>query len=228
MNLCRPTLALAALIIGSYGALAAESDADKTWISDQSGCKLVEPERARGVVLKPIWDGECVDGFLSGPGMLKMGPVTYTGEFKNGQMLTGEMTMGDVSFKGEFKDNMPGRGVLKNPGATITAVVDKDGNFIGPAVAKYSDGSHYEGDLDKTRGMHGKGRHTKADGDYYEGEFQQTIAGTELANGYRPRAGRTRASTRSATETDEGSKFSRMARATKVSTKQVSVQGRDD
>jgi len=155
VSLSRPTLALAALVIGSSsGAFAVESDADKTWISDQNDCKLLEPEKFKGVVLKPLWDGACVDGFLSGRGTLKLGPVTYAGE---------------------FKDNMPSHGVFKHPGATITATFDKDGNFIGPAVADFSDGSHYEGDLDKTRGMHGKGRQTKADGDVYEGEFQDNL-----------------------------------------------------
>jgi hypothetical protein len=78
-------------------ALAAEPDADRTWLSYASGCKLVEPERSRGVVLKPIWDGECVDGFLSGHGTLKMGPVTYTGEFQQGRIVTGEMVLGEWS-----------------------------------------------------------------------------------------------------------------------------------
>lgn len=127
MNLSRPTLALAALLITSSGALAAESGADQDWLTDQGGCKLVEPESSRGLVLTPIWDRKCVDGFLSGQGVLKMGPLTYTGEFKQGQIVSGEMTMADTSFKGEFKDNMPARGVLKNPGGTTTAAFDKQG-----------------------------------------------------------------------------------------------------
>lgn len=171
MNLCRPTVALAALMISSSGALAAESDADKTWLTDQSGCKLVEPESSRGVVLKPLWDGECVDGFLSGQGTLKLGPITYTGEFKQGQILTGELTFREMTFKGEFNDNTPSRGAAKYAGTTITGVFDKDGNILGPVVAEFSDGSRYEGGYDKARGKHGKGRHTKAD-EVYEGEFQ--------------------------------------------------------
>jgi hypothetical protein len=172
VNLSRPILALAALTVTWSGALAAESDADQDWLTDQSGCKLVEPESSKGLVLKPIWDGKCVDGFLSGQGVLKMGPMTYTGEFKQGQIASGEATFGDTTFKGEFKDNMPARGVLENPSGTITAAFDKLGNYVGPVVMENADGSRYEGDLDKTRGKHGKGRQTKPDGEYYDGEFQ--------------------------------------------------------
>jgi hypothetical protein len=172
VSLSRPTLALAVLIIGSSGALAAESDADKAWLMDQNGCKLVEPDSARGVVLKPVWEGECIDGFLGGQGTLKLGPITYTGEFKRGQIVTGELLFREMTFKGEFIDNTPSRGTAKYGGTTITGVFDKEGNILGPVVADFSDGSHYEGDYDKSRGKHGKGRHTKADGDVYEGEFQ--------------------------------------------------------
>jgi hypothetical protein len=171
VSLSRPTLALACLLITSSGALAAESDTDQAWLTDQGGCKLVEPEIFKGLVLAPIWDGKCVDGFLSGQGVLKIGRLTYTGEFKQGQIVSGEMTTDEKSFTGEFKDNMPARGVLKNPGGTTTATFDKQGNFIGPVVEEYSDGSRYEGDLDKNRGRHGKGRYTMPDGEYYDGEY---------------------------------------------------------
>ncbi len=178
MNLSRPTLALAALIISSAGALAAEADANQTLITDQNGCKVVEPEKFRGMVVKASWDGACVDGFVSGQGELKIGPLTYTGEFTQGQMTNGKLAFpdGHGSFEGEFKDNWPtGRGVATGPEQTVRGVFDKEGQMIGPAVAEYSDGSRYEGELDKNRGKHGKGRHTKSAGDYYEGEFQNNL-----------------------------------------------------
>lgn len=178
MNLSRPILALAALIISSSAALAADADANQAWVTDQNGCKVVEPERIRGMVAKASWDGACVDGFISGRGELKIGPMTYTGEFTRGEMVSGKLAFPDGYgiFEGEFKNNWPdGRGVATRPEQTIRGVFDKEGQLIGPVVAEYSDGSRYEGEMDRDRGKHGKGRHTKSAGDYYEGEFQNNL-----------------------------------------------------
>lgn len=173
MNDFRSTLALAALIIGSSGTLAAEGGADQNWLTDQSGCKAVAPQKTTGMAIKATWDGACVDGLISGKGALKVGPVTYTGDFKQGQIASGELTMpGGGSYVGEFVDNSPaGRGVFKFPNMSLTATFGRNGETVGPVVMEWADGSRYEGPLNKDKRMEGKGRLTWANGNTHEGEF---------------------------------------------------------
>src|SRR4029453_18041254 len=89
MNAFRPTLALAALILSSLGALAGEVAAHQQSLADINGCKAVVPEKSTGVALKLAWNGACVDGLLSGKGTLQIGPARFIGEFKRGQIVSG-------------------------------------------------------------------------------------------------------------------------------------------
>src|SRR6185436_17170323 len=170
MNVFRPAVGLIALMLS---ALACGADADQRWLTDDKGCKAVAPDKAKGIAVKLIWDGACVDGFVSGKGTLQMGPGTFTGEFKQGQILNGGKLVLDAatSYVGEFVDNMPaGRGVYKYAGVTVTGIFDKDGNAIGPALMEWPSGERYEGTFNKSKQPEGKGRLTFNAG-YYEGEF---------------------------------------------------------
>jgi hypothetical protein len=178
VNLPRLTFALATLLMSSSAALAAEADADPNVLTDQNGCKVVRPEVMLGVVIKASWEGACVDGFVSGKGTLKIGPTTYTGEFEQGQIVTGEMTTpgGGGTFEGEFKANLPaGRGVYKRQGIAVSGVFDKDGLIAGPGVIEWPDGSRYEGGLDRNYLKQGQGRNTFSNGEYYEGGFLNNL-----------------------------------------------------
>lgn len=176
MSIFRSTLALAAIMFNSLGALAGEVAADQQSLMDINGCKAVAPEQFRGIALKLAWNGACVDGLLSGKGTLQIGHASFTGEFKRGQIVSGGKLTSDAnasSYVGEFVDNTPaGRGVYKDAEATVTAVFAKEGFFtIGPVVVERFDGTRYEGTLNKHRLKEGKGRLVYSNGDSYEGEF---------------------------------------------------------
>lgn len=154
---------------GAHGA----ADADKTWLTDQSNCKVVEPGKHRGLIDKTTWDGPCVEGYISGKGTLRIGLISLVGEFKQGQLVgIGEMQVRDEKYRGEFQDNAPfGNGIWTVPEGTAKGVWNKDGQAVGPAILEWEDGSRYEGGMNESWDMHGKGRASHADGTNYEGDY---------------------------------------------------------
>ena len=58
MSVFRPAVGLIALMLS---ALACGADADQRWLTDEKGCKAVAPDKAKGIAVKLIWNGACVE-----------------------------------------------------------------------------------------------------------------------------------------------------------------------
>lgn len=165
----------------STNVAAQGAAADAAWLVDASGCKFLDPstDSASGQDSTPRsfrWDGKCVDGFISGPGELRIEhlPILYRGDFANGRIVTGSVQVGPVTYQGEFLDNAPhGRGTMTLPDGRVATGPFEDGHATGRGFEiKWPNGSRYQGDIDrKGYDMEGTGTLTYADGSVYEGEF---------------------------------------------------------
>ena len=162
-------------LLCSINAVAQVAADDAKWLVDPSGCKFLNPSKD-STPLSMQWDGTCVDGFVSGPGELKIEgrrPMSYRGDFANGRIVTGSFHLGMVSYEGEFLDNTPhGRGTMTLPDGLVASGSFEKGYPIGRGFElKWPNGSHYQGDVGKHLAMEGTGTLTYSDGTTYEGEF---------------------------------------------------------
>jgi hypothetical protein len=160
----------------SINAVAQVAADDAEWLVDPSGCKFLNPSDDSAPL--PIqWDGKCVDGFVSGPGELKIEgrlPMVYRGDFAAGRIVRGSFQLPMVSYEGEFLDNAPhGRGTMKLPDGLVASGSFEKGHATGQEFElKWPNGSHYQGGVGKHLAMEGTGTLTYSDGTTYEGEFR--------------------------------------------------------
>lgn len=157
-------------------AVGAPGDAEPRWVLDANGCKFLSPAPP-GMQFTITWTGQCVDGFVSGPGEVRAESwFAYTGEFSQGRLVKGVGETNGSTYEGGFLDNLPnGPGETRTPDGLVTkgkyarGILDpKDVEFF------WANNTHYRGEIDpRTRSMHGKGVLYYADGTVYEGEFNR-------------------------------------------------------
>ncbi len=130
------------------------------------------------------WTGTCVNGHVSGRGILTVEDGRFEGEFRDGKLqghgvmsgaplFNGEEKLKDVKYEGEFKDTlMHGYGLL-----VIEEVLRYEGEFKrammhgqGVMIMKKK-GIRYEGEF-KNNNMHGRGVLEVKDKYRYEGDFK--------------------------------------------------------
>lgn len=145
------------------------------WFVSPSGCKFLNPGK-EPTALSIQWDGECVDGFVSGRGELKVEgrPMVYRGEFANGRITTGTMQLGMLFYEGEFVENAPhGRGAMTLPDGLVGSGSFEQGRPTGREFElKWPNGARYRGDVGQHLAMDGTGTLTYSDGTTYEGQFR--------------------------------------------------------
>lgn len=174
-------LSLAACIaLTCYAAIAAdEPTTEVKWLQDANGCRFLIPRQADESDAI-TWTGQCVDGFISGPGTVKVGTwQTFHGDFAHGQIVRGTIEYRNgTSFESEtFLDNrlhgeVSGR-MLR--GVTLKARFDHDKAQAEGAEFTWPDGSRYRGEIDpESLQPQGKGLFEYADGTVYEGAFKQS------------------------------------------------------
>jgi len=110
-----PRLALLAMLLScDISGSAQESPKQPRWLEDAKGCKFLDPDRR--YPLEPIsWSGECVNGFVEGKGdvVLELRKWTYSGTFRQGQLVEGKNARDNGTYEGRFKNNsLSGRGTL--------------------------------------------------------------------------------------------------------------------
>jgi hypothetical protein len=169
---------------------AEESSAGPQWLQDANGCKFVNPSDAKSATI--TWTGQCVDGFVSGPGEVQVGQwLKFRGEFAEGRIVKGTLDyIGRGSAEGSFVDNRLHGDVMVRAldGTTIRLQYDH-GTIKGEqAEITWPSGARYRGQIDpRTRLSQGKGTLEYPDGSAYEGEFKQGhLTGTgvmKYANG---------------------------------------------
>ena len=148
------------------------------WLQDANGCKFLNPLTLEAPSATITWTGQCVDGFVSGPGEVQVGQwMTFRGKFAQGRIAEGTLDYPSVeSLEGAFRDNRPHGDVVVRTlsGMTIKARYD-NGALLGEhADIAWPNGARYRGELDpRNRLLQGKGVLEYADGSVYEGEFEQ-------------------------------------------------------
>lgn len=156
---------------------AAAADAEPRWLLDTHGCKFLNPYPSDVAPFTIEWTGQCVDGYVSGQGEIRLPPdLTYRGEFVQGRILKGSAELRGEIYEGEFLDNRPhGRGTSRSPtGSAITATYVRGMIESTNVELTWPNKNHYRGEVDtRTKQMHGKGALQYADGSVYEGEFNQ-------------------------------------------------------
>jgi len=150
-----------------------ESSPGSRWLQDASGCKFLDLEmRYPAEVI--TWSGICVDGFVDGRGevTLSLRRWTFSGVFRQGQIIEGKNVRTNGTYEGEFKSNLPdGRGTLAlNDGRVIS------GDFVngrpgGKVSIRYLTGARYEGEVVNNLVPSGQGKLFFAGGGVYEGSF---------------------------------------------------------
>lgn len=165
-----------ALTCNSAGA-ADQASAEPKWLMDANGCKFlsVAPPNVSIVI---EWTGQCVDGFVSGPGEVRLTPGTsFRGEFSQGRILKGVIETRDAVYEGGFLDNQPhGEGVFRLPDDSTTKLQFNRGIPADQAEIQWPPpiGARYRGQIDRrTYAPNGKGVMEYGDGAVYEGEFKQ-------------------------------------------------------
>lgn len=137
------------------------------WIADDSGCRALNyrPQHLETIE----WTGACVDGYISGQGVLNW--------FWDGIQR--------YSYEGNYvQGKLQGKGVLKylngkSDGIKVEAEF-VDGHPNGFGVETWPDGARYEGEFKK--GVKTKGVKTWPNGARYEGEFKD---GKPMGEGFK-------------------------------------------
>jgi hypothetical protein len=162
-----------------HSAAAAEpAAAEPKWLQDANGCKFLSPAPARSLGAIS-WTGQCVEGFVSGPGEVRIAQwMSFRGEFAQGRLVKGVMEyVGRESYESEaFLDNrLNGNTVVRTlDGTTIQAQYDHGALKSEHAEILWPSGARYRGPLDPgSRLSQGKGTLDYPDGSVYEGEFKQ-------------------------------------------------------
>lgn len=129
------------------------------------------------------WDGECLDGYLHGKGILRVYDLNdtllgeYNGAMENG-MREGFGTVKGLNgamkgyfYKGTFSDNLEsGKGKAKYSNGDSYSGIFENGKRNGSGTYTYSDGTEYTGDH-KDNERHGSGTLKLKDGTTYAGNF---------------------------------------------------------
>lgn len=173
-------LSLAACIaLTCYAAVAAdEPTAEVKWLQDANGCKFLNPWPSEPPS-KITWTGQCADGFVSGPGNVRVGrSPTFRGEFLQGRIVKGTIEYGNgESYEGDaFLDNqLHGDVIGRMPERTIMKLRFDHGKAQGEhAEITWPDGNRYSGEIEpRSMFPEGKGLLEYATGTIYEGEFKQ-------------------------------------------------------
>ena len=169
-------LLLASLGLTGQVLFAADSNGDAKWLADANGCKFLNPGGTSPATIVE-WDGACVNGFISGPGQVRVSPVlVYRGEFSEGHAVKGVVESDGITFEGGFADNAPHGEVIASlrDGSTIKGTFDHGKIAAGNAEITWANGTKYRGEIDpRSRAMHGRGILEYSEGSVYEGEFKQ-------------------------------------------------------
>jgi hypothetical protein len=162
------------------GVASAQSEVrNERWLADANGCKFISPAPDTRAPDSPFsWTGACVDGFLSGPGVLSTADKTVVlrGEFTSGRIANGTLAMPFVVYEGEFRDNIPhGDGSLRFADGSVLKAKFVDGRpDESNAELTWPGGARYRGQIDPVaQQMSGKGTLELGDGAVYEGEFKE-------------------------------------------------------
>jgi len=147
------------------------------WVTDANGCKFLSPAPPEAPSFTITWTGQCLDGFVSGPGEVRVGSwLAYRGEFSQGRIVKGSAEKNGAVYEGSFLDNLPhGHGVSREPDGATTKGTWARG-VVDPTSVEHTwpNNTRYRGEIDpRTKLMHGKGVIEYADGSVYEGEFSQ-------------------------------------------------------
>lgn len=157
-------------------ACAAEQVPEPRWVMDANGCKFLNPA-SHDSSFTISWTGQCVDGFVSGPGEVRAGSwFAYRGEFSQGRIVNGTAEMNGSFYEGPFLDNLPnGPGMTRSTEGLVTMGTYQRGR-LDPTMVEYTwpSRSRYRGQIHpQTLAMHGKGVMEYGDGSMYEGEFKE-------------------------------------------------------
>jgi hypothetical protein len=156
---------------------ADEPTGDARWLQDANGCKFLNwaPLEPREIT----WTGQCVDGYVSGPGQVRLGRrATFRGEFAQGRIVRGTFEYdGGKSYQCDtFLDNqLHGDVIVRYPNDVIVkARYEHDKALAEGAEVTWPDGTRYRGQIDpRSLDLQGKGVLEWANGTVYEGEFKQ-------------------------------------------------------
>lgn len=150
------------------------------WLGDANGCKFLAwlPPGMPPVTIQ--WDGACVDGFVSGPGEVKVYMLVFRGEFAKGRLVKGTSELPEFVFESAFDDNRPhGEGILRMRSGTVLKTTFHYGAVPDGAQGEitWPNGTRYRGGLRSRESLmpspHGKGVMEYSDGTVYDGEFKQ-------------------------------------------------------
>lgn len=139
------------LVANAQIALSSESS---TWLTDDKGCKLWDPNPKIGETV--TWTGACVGGLAEGHGVRQ-----WFVNGKPGSRFEGPLVGGKANGKGT---------TTYFPNGLRIEADYVDDSTVGPVVMYFSDGARYEGDFVASKRT-GKGVLTRANGDRYEGDF---------------------------------------------------------
>jgi hypothetical protein len=161
-----------AAALGNVAQVAAIEE----WITDQNGCKLLNP--SPGPAYTVTWSGGCTNGYASGTGELKSSRegkpgVKYVGPMSQGRPHgEGRHVWPDGSqYDGDFVDGqMSGRGMLSFANGDRYEGGFIGGKFHGKGTMFWGDGSRYEGDFSDGQRT-GMGTFVWADGTRFIGQW---------------------------------------------------------
>jgi len=171
------SLAVSIALMCHLANAADEPTAAVKWLQDANGCKFLNysPDSPSATI---TWTGQCVDGFVSGPGELQVGQwLKFRGEFAQGRIVKGALDyIGRGTAEGEFVDNrLHGDVMVRALDGTTMKLQYDHGTIQGEhAEISWPSGARYHGQIDpRTRLSQGKGTLEYPDGSAYEGEFKQ-------------------------------------------------------
>src|SRR5690349_893864 len=153
--LCRmkaPLSLAAGIVLTCHIAIAAdEPTAEAKWLQDANGCKFLNPWPGEAPS-KITWTGQCVDGFVSGTGDVRVGQSpTFRGEFLQGRIVKGtiEYRSGESYEGNAFLDNqLHGDVIARLPGGvTVKLRYEHDHAQRENAEITWPEGDRYRGEI---------------------------------------------------------------------------------
>lgn len=170
----RAYVTLLLLILSVSDATGADMPAERKWIADPSGCKVLDPDPTAAGKVEAAWNGKCVDGYMDGKGKLEVGRLwSFDGDLSRGLLVSGTLNNSWGTYIGTFDEkNKPREGTYElGDGTTVKGLFSGTNNKMEVTRA---DGWRYEGDVDtKTLRMEGNGVLQDPSGATYRGSFRR-------------------------------------------------------